>query len=141
MNLCEGGAVRAIGGGGIGRVRDRWPEPMLARVVAAQEVTLGLLRRLIPRPGQVGLLPGALGARRKLSPIGGPDVFARRVAFGSECCGVEDVEGAVADLACDGQSRAAAAATLDGAFVEHVVGTCAAVRVLRRLDERPPQMA
>jgi hypothetical protein len=71
----------------------------------------------------------------------GPDVFARRVAFGSECCGVEDVEGAVADLACDGQSRAAAAATLDGAFVEHVVGTCAAVRVLRRLDERPPQMA
>jgi hypothetical protein len=71
----------------------------------------------------------------------GPDVFARRVAFGSDCCSVEDVEGAVADLACDGQSRAAAAATLDGAFVEHVVGTCAAVRVLRRLDERPTQMA
>jgi hypothetical protein len=46
------------------------------------------------------------------------------------------VEGAVADLERDGQSRAAAAATLDGAFVEHVVGTCAAVRVLRRLDER-----
>jgi hypothetical protein len=53
--------------------------------------------------------------------IGGPALVARRVALGSDCCGVEDVEGTVADLARDGQSRAAAAAALDGAAVEHMI--------------------
>src|SRR5919197_1024367 len=67
------GAVASSGGGGRVSVGGRWgggvwPEPISARVRAAQEVWLGLLRRLIPRPGQDGL-PGALGARRKLSPI------------------------------------------------------------------------
>jgi hypothetical protein len=38
------------------------------RARVRQEVWLGFLRRLIPRPGQ-GCLPGALGARCKLSPI------------------------------------------------------------------------
>jgi hypothetical protein len=62
------GAGRVNGGGRIGCVRERRPEPISARAGAAQEVWLGLSRRLIPRPGQ-GCLPGALGARRKLSPI------------------------------------------------------------------------
>lgn len=44
-----------------------WPEPIWARAGAAQEVWLGVLRRLIPEQGQV--VPGAMGARRKLSPI------------------------------------------------------------------------
>jgi hypothetical protein len=56
------------GGGRAGGVPWVWPEPILARAGAAREVWLGLLRRLIPRPGQ-DRLPGALGARRKLSPI------------------------------------------------------------------------
>ena len=60
------GADWSTGGGRIGRVRDGWPEPLSPRVVAAQEVRLGLLRRLIPRPGHARRLPGALGARRKL---------------------------------------------------------------------------
>jgi hypothetical protein len=62
------GAGRVDGGGRAGRVREGWPEPISARAGAAQEVWLGLSRRLIPRPGQ-DRLPGALGARRKLSPI------------------------------------------------------------------------
>ena len=69
------GAGLVKGGGRIGRARGVWPEPMLALVATAQEVTLGLLRRLIPRPGHGRLLPGALGARRKLSPLDGPKWF------------------------------------------------------------------
>jgi hypothetical protein len=73
----------------------------------------------------------------------GLKVFARWLASrpSSGRFRVEDVEGAVADLARDGQSRAAAAAALDSARVERVVGTGVAVSVLRRLDERPAQMA
>jgi hypothetical protein len=74
MHLCEGGRF-GQGGGRIGWVRGMWwPEPMLALVATAQEVTLGLLRRLIPRPGHDCCLPGALGARRMLSPIDGPSL-------------------------------------------------------------------
>src|SRR5262249_52706213 len=67
------GAVASSGGGGRVSVLGRCdveirPEPVSARAVAAQEVWWGFSRRLIPQPGQCRL-PGALGARRKLSPI------------------------------------------------------------------------
>ncbi len=54
MSLCTymEGAERVNGGDRVGGVREGWPEPISARVWTAQEVWLGLLQRLIPRPGQ-----------------------------------------------------------------------------------------
>jgi hypothetical protein len=66
MSSYGGGRVSVLA-----RCHGVWrPEPMSAGAGAAQEVWLGFRRQLIPRPGQEGL-PGALGARRTLSPIVG----------------------------------------------------------------------
>jgi hypothetical protein len=81
-----------------------------------------------------------LGARRKLSPI----VWAIAVrtldlelgGFGCE----QDVVAAAGDLAGDSQSRAAAAAALDGAGVEVVVGAAVTVAVVGRFDQGPPEV-
>src|SRR5262249_27289594 len=59
-----GGRVSVLGRCGV-EIR---AQTISARAVAAREVWWGFSRRLIPQPGQFGL-PGALGARRKLSPI------------------------------------------------------------------------
>src|SRR5215831_1989032 len=101
----EGAVASSSGGGRISVLAGcdaEWPEPISARGGAAQEVWLGLSRRLIPRPGQC-LLPGAMGARRKLSPIVwavAVRTVSRSGGFGCE----EHVVAAAGDLARDGQS-------------------------------------
>src|SRR6266542_2619322 len=136
------GARLASGGGRVGGVRGvRRPEPRSARADAAQEVWLGFLRRLIPRLGQARL-PGALGARRKLSPIVWAFVVRTGVvgSSGSFRC-EQDVVAAVGDLARDGHPGAAAATAADDPPVEIVLGARVAVAVVGGLDEGPAEVA
>ncbi len=88
------------------------PEPISAHAGAAQEVWLGFLRRLIPRPGQWSL-PGALGARRKVSPI----VWAFMVR--------------TSVVANSGRFR----------FEQDVVGAAVAVAVVGSFDQGPAEVA
>ncbi len=102
---------------------------------------MGFLRRLIPRPGQWSL-PGALGARRKVSPIVWAFMIRTSVVASSGRFRFEqDVVAAAGDLAGDGQSGAAAAAAADGPVVELVVGAAVAVAVVGSFDQGPAEVA
>jgi len=82
-NICTymEGAVESSNGGGRGSVLARWceevrPEPISARAGAAQEVWLGLSRRLIPAAAAAADGAGVevmVGACVAVSVVGGLD--------------------------------------------------------------------
>src|SRR5712691_2757693 len=106
--------------------------PILARAVLRGRVSSrGGERRLIPKWSAV-----VAGLRRKRERV-----KANPVRSG---CGelelAQGVEGALADLARDGQSRHRRVTPLAGGAVELEVGGGCAVRVHGRFDQRPAQM-
>ena len=109
---------------------------------------MGALAAAHSLTGHDACLPGALGARRKL--------VSDRVGLGShsEWCsisdcltfgrrgfdGCEEVVGAPADLACDGEPGSTAAAAPRRAGVELVVGAVCTAAVVGCFDERPAEV-
>jgi hypothetical protein len=135
------------GGGGLRLVRGWRPVPILARVVAAREVWLGLLRRLTPVWAAL-CVPGDGKSARQIFPCGGASVSRTYlVMVGAASGGLSLLElaravvGAVGDLARERERGGLTAAASLGLFVEGAVGALQPRRgLVSRLDERPRQL-
>src|SRR6266496_700590 len=135
LSHCLGGA-RGVG------VRGWWPIPISALAVRRGRSDRGCRGSFQSRTGGYALSVQS-GSARQASPCGGA-LMSRTIVSGIRSSGlrlefVEDVIGAAADFARDGEQGALVADARRSLRVESTVGTVGALGVLSGFDQRPAQ--
>jgi hypothetical protein len=136
---CGVGGARGVGDS----VRGWWPIPISALAVRRGRSDRGCRGSFQSRTGEDALSVES-GSTRQAFPCGGA-LISRTIVTYLDLSGglrlefVQDVVGAAADLARDGEHGALAADTRRSLCVQGTVGTVGALGVLSGFDQRPAE--